>query len=332
VTAHTDTPDPTAVLVRRVIAHLLDAALYAVALLVPVALFADSRTIAVGESLDRVGRLGGEDPYVFRGNTVYFVTQSELITAALIALGVFLLTAVVMQGLTGRTAGKWVTGVRAVRPDGSNPGLGRAFVRELCWIIDGIPSFVVALVGGILALVTTGRRRVGDFLGRTYVVHRRFAGMPIVAPGGDTGAPGGPDEAGAASGVAVAAAADDSTGAEPVPVGDAVSDDRAATEAAWAPAAEGPDEAAPAVPPAAAGDQGEPAGAEEPAEGDGSGEEPAHGDGPDDEGETAAAGTVEPTPPRWDPDRRAYISYDPRRGGWLQHDTETGEWGPISRA
>lgn len=370
VTADPTAPDPTAVMVRRVIAFYIDLAIYLVAALVPLTLLSDSRPVAVGESLDRVGRLDGGDFYAFKGATVYTISDSQVLTSALIALGVFLLLAVVLQGLTGRTIGKFVTGIRTVRPDGTRPGLVRAFIRELCWIIDGIPTLVLPLVGGILALVTTGRRRIGDMLGRTYVVHRGFAGSAIVHPDGDAAdseaeQTSETDETAVVAPVIAASGADDTV----EPRSGAVTDDRAASEAAWAREGDtddavsdiggdgtgadqavvgetGTDEADAGATalgePDTVGDEAgiDETGADETEAGTTTDGESDAGDGgpidatvdSDDGAPASAADRDEPTAPRWDPDRRAYISYDPRRGGWLQHDTETGEWGPISRA
>lgn len=330
-------PDATAVLPRRVVGHLIDAAVYAAAFLIPVALLRETIPVGeLGEVPDRLGRLDGGEFYTYQGDSAYVVTESDLLTAGLITLGVYLLLGVVLQGLTGRTAGKFVVGVRAVRADGSRPGILRAFVRELFWIVDGIPSWVFALVGGIVALFTTGRRRVGDLVAGTYVVKRDFAGQPVV-PAGDTEAGAAPEEtdeqpeAAAVETTAVAAGVDT-----------AVGDDRASAEAAWAPepgpadedkppidwsAVTGPSvtETAPeteAVPEAEAVPETE--AAVEAAPEAGAAAEP-------ETAPEAAEPASQPTSPKWDPARRAYISYDPRRGEWLQHDTETGTWGPISR-
>jgi uncharacterized RDD family membrane protein YckC len=276
VTAATAPPDPTAVLGRRIIAHIIDTVVYAAAFLIPAGLFVESRDFAPGESIDRVGQAANGDLLGYSGSTVYTLSESDWMLALGIAAGVFFLSTVLVQGLTGRTLGKFVTGIRTVNADGNRPGILRALVRSLSWIIDGIPSFAVPIVGGILALVTTGRRRLGDLLGGTYVVHRRFAGTPILHPeetAGDAAADTAPDEE-----------------TEDAP---AVTDDHAASEAAWVEPEPEP-EPEPADTPAERGDN--------------------------------------PSEPTWDADRKAYISYDPRRGGWLQHDTETGEWGPISES
>jgi uncharacterized RDD family membrane protein YckC len=182
VTAATTPPDPTAVLGRRILAHIIDTVVYAAAFLIPAVLLTESRDFAPGETLDRLGQASNGDLLTYWGSTVYTLSESDWMLALGIAAGVFFLSTVLVQGLTGRTLGKFVTGIRTVNADGNRPGILRALVRSLSWIIDGIPSFAVPIVGGIIALVTTGRRRLGDLLGGTYVVHRSFAGTPILQP------------------------------------------------------------------------------------------------------------------------------------------------------
>jgi hypothetical protein len=75
-----------------------------------------------------------------------------------------------------------VTGIRTVRDDGRPPGLLKALVRWLLWIVDGFP-YVLPLVGFITALTTVGHRRVGDMAAGTYVVRSSAAGSPVVVPG-----------------------------------------------------------------------------------------------------------------------------------------------------
>jgi uncharacterized RDD family membrane protein YckC len=89
---------------------------------------------------------------------------------------------VVLQGLTGWTIGKLLTGIRVVRDDGRPPGLLKALVRWLLWVLDGFP-YIVPLVGFITALTTVGHRRVGDMAAGTYVVRSSAAGSPVVVPG-----------------------------------------------------------------------------------------------------------------------------------------------------
>src|SRR3546814_9866866 len=89
---------------------------------------------------------------------------------------------VVLQGLTGWTIGKLITGLRVVGEDGRAPGLGKALLRWVLWVLDGFP-YVLPLVGGIVALTTVGHRRVGAMAAKTFVVDRGAMGSPIVEIG-----------------------------------------------------------------------------------------------------------------------------------------------------
>jgi uncharacterized RDD family membrane protein YckC len=89
---------------------------------------------------------------------------------------------VVLQGFTGWTPGKLLTGIRTVQEDGSRPGFVKALLRWLLWIADGFPYFL-PLVGFIVGLTTTGHRRIGDMVAKTFVVRRDAAGSPIVVHG-----------------------------------------------------------------------------------------------------------------------------------------------------
>jgi uncharacterized RDD family membrane protein YckC len=73
---------------------------------------------------------------------------------------------VLLPGLKGTTPGKSAVGIRIVKDDGSNPGIGRALVRAIFWAIEG---WLIAL---IVALVTERNQRVGDLVASTYVVDK----------------------------------------------------------------------------------------------------------------------------------------------------------------
>ncbi len=216
--AHPVQADPTAVFGRRVLAALIDAAL----ILVPVIMLVSSNfeyyegdnirvngASVTGEEFCRefLDERGG-----FCVNTeaiddrVYF---SEGGTAGGTALywAATILMLVVVQGMTGWTIGKLLVGIRCVREDGRPPGVVKALVRWLLWIVDGFPYFL-PLVGFIVGLTTVGHRRVGDMAAQTFVVRSAAAGAPIVVPGltapapvavGTWGAPP-PDETGATTG------------------------------------------------------------------------------------------------------------------------------------
>jgi len=73
----------------------------------------------------------------------------------------------VLAGLTGFTIGKWAAGLRILRDDGHEIGIGRAFLRHFA----GYPlSFVTLGVGFLMAALTTRGRALHDVLAGTLVV------------------------------------------------------------------------------------------------------------------------------------------------------------------
>ncbi len=181
--------DPTAVFGRRVVATLVDGAV----VLVP--------TIAVVTSEFEylsVAQLGGMDPQQYCdqymeqqqgicvntaevNDRVYF-NDGSMLGGGLAFWGLGLVLLVLLQGITGWTPGKLLTGIRVVRADGRPPGIGKALVRWLLWVVDGQPCGL-PLVGFITGLTTTGHRRVGDMVAKTFVVRASAAGSPVSIPG-----------------------------------------------------------------------------------------------------------------------------------------------------
>ncbi|HET6892315.1 MAG TPA: RDD family protein [Pyrinomonadaceae bacterium] len=85
----------------------------------------------------------------------------------MIALSVAVLDLGVLAGLTGKTIGKWTTGLRVQRPNGEEPGVGRALLRHFV----GYPlSFLTLGFGFLLAALTTRGRALHDFIADTVVV------------------------------------------------------------------------------------------------------------------------------------------------------------------
>jgi uncharacterized RDD family membrane protein YckC len=86
-----------------------------------------------------------------------------LLTAVVIAV----LDLGILPGLTGRTLGKWATGLRIERVDGNNPGIGRALLRHFV----GYPlSFLLLGLGFLVAAVTVRGRTLHDIIAGTQVV------------------------------------------------------------------------------------------------------------------------------------------------------------------
>jgi uncharacterized RDD family membrane protein YckC len=76
---------------------------------------------------------------------------------------------VLAEGLTGRTLGKRIVGIRVVGEDGADITFGAALVRNLLRIVDGLLGY---LVGVIFALTSPRRQRLGDRAAHTVVVRR----------------------------------------------------------------------------------------------------------------------------------------------------------------
>jgi uncharacterized RDD family membrane protein YckC len=73
----------------------------------------------------------------------------------------------ILPGLTGLTLGKWATGLRIERVDGSRVGIGRAFLRHFV----GYPlSFLILGIGFLMATVTSRARGLHDIIAGTLVV------------------------------------------------------------------------------------------------------------------------------------------------------------------
>ena len=88
----------------------------------------------------------------------------------LVALLAAALNLGVLPGLTGFTAGKWATGLRILRDDGSEIGIGRAFLRHFL----GYPlSFIPFGLGFVLAAFNSRGRSLHDLIVGTIVVRER---------------------------------------------------------------------------------------------------------------------------------------------------------------
>ncbi|HKT00017.1 MAG TPA: RDD family protein [Rugosimonospora sp.] len=101
------------------------------------------------------------------GSSGFSLTQLSS-GGSLLLLVVVVLYYVLLEGLTGRTVGKFVTGIRVIdEATGRPPGAGKAFVRTLLRLIDGIFGY---LVGFVIVIASEKRRRLGDMVARTLVV------------------------------------------------------------------------------------------------------------------------------------------------------------------
>jgi uncharacterized RDD family membrane protein YckC len=186
--------DPTKVFGRRVGAAVIDGVIVAVPTFIVVSSEFEyielGSTDAASEFCDTFNDSFESGICVNADNTAYF--NDDFSPAPfLVGLGGGLLLFVLLQGLLGWTVGKLLTGIRTVQADGSKPGLGRALVRWLCLLLVDSQPCGIPLVGFITGLTSTGHRRVGDMVAKTYVVRKSAAGSPIAVPGVSV-APGAP--------------------------------------------------------------------------------------------------------------------------------------------
>jgi uncharacterized RDD family membrane protein YckC len=86
-------------------------------------------------------------------------------------LAVIFLYFVLLEGLAGGTVGKHVVGLRVVGTGGDRVGLGKALVRNILRLVDGLP--VMGILGAILIATTSERTRLGDWVAGTRVVRIR---------------------------------------------------------------------------------------------------------------------------------------------------------------
>lgn len=200
-----DDKDPTAVLIRRYLAYLVDALLLAALAIGVLWATAESDTLdglnreleAEGDApleasnLERFKDMDGtwvifaEDAPVVGDDRIVLVEQSDRQRVVLAYLAGWVLLYVGLQGFTGATVGKAAAGIRALKRDGSPPGIVRALGRSILLPIDAIPSLFIPVVGPVVALITAkkGHKRLGDLVGGTYVVDKDARGAAIRLPG-----------------------------------------------------------------------------------------------------------------------------------------------------
>ena len=179
----------TKVVGRRVLAYILDSLILGV--------IVAGLWFAFTSSVSKAGHTGG----IVIGNTRHGFTSSGNRAAWLAISGVLaLVLLVILPGVRGWSPGKLIAGIRLVNAEGRPPGVLRSLLREILWVVDGLPG--LNLVGFITATVTKANQRVGDLVARTFVVRADVAGAPIgqlvpeVAGFAPTVAPGVPPGAG----------------------------------------------------------------------------------------------------------------------------------------
>jgi uncharacterized RDD family membrane protein YckC len=184
--------DPTAVIGRRIAAYVVDALMRSIILVIAFFLLAENPSSPAeltasqldlvdanfDQTIDVEAKWNFDDAFggVHNDDEVWFVEGGEFSFVNLLFLGYGLLMFVSLEGGTGRTLGKSMFGIATVDEEGRPPGVGRALVRWLLFIIDLLLLFVPALIA---VLTSRGHRRIGDMAARTYVVRADALGQPI---------------------------------------------------------------------------------------------------------------------------------------------------------
>jgi uncharacterized RDD family membrane protein YckC len=160
---------PTQVVGRRVAAFIIDGLILAV--ISAIGWFALTKNVSPGGCIGGGVEINGK----CRGFEAGSSNRAIWIAINTIAsIGILW----VMQGLTGKTPGKAMMGIQVVNAEGRPPGIGRAALRSILWIIDDFPYIVPFLTGFITALTSQRNQRVGDMVASTFVVDKNAAGSP----------------------------------------------------------------------------------------------------------------------------------------------------------
>lgn len=173
--------DPTAVMGRRYGAFFIDLAISLLVSGIVFAATAEQRTVAEMLRIEGCRVDAGSDQVECDDRAIVQVDDTVYEATAATALGIvgfsFLYFAL-LQGLTGSTLGKLMTGIRVVREDGSVQGIGRGVIRWLLLFVDG--PLTLYLCGIITTATSRGHRRLGDMAASTYVVGAAHVGRPVV--------------------------------------------------------------------------------------------------------------------------------------------------------
>lgn len=80
----------------------------------------------------------------------------------------------ILEGLWGRTLGKYFQGLIVRRLDGSRAGWGAALIRTIMRIIEVNPALFGALPAGLVLISSKRKQRIGDMLAGTIVVSEKL--------------------------------------------------------------------------------------------------------------------------------------------------------------
>ncbi len=169
--------DPTAVIGRRVVAKIIDYLIFLPAAAIPYAEAVrsfSSRTVADATSYCNAMSTRSHLCMPVDPTTVW---QFDVPSPRWYLVPIcFWMIVAWLEGHYGWTPGKLAAGIRVIRDTTGRPcGFGRALIRNLLWIVDGI---FFGLVAVLVANRSAGHKRLGDNAAGTLVVHRAVWGTP----------------------------------------------------------------------------------------------------------------------------------------------------------
>jgi uncharacterized RDD family membrane protein YckC len=170
--------DPTSVIGRRILAFVIDYALVVVLGFIVINATVDSYDIGgLSRPCDVFEQTQGDVAACFESDdeTITVIEDNSDFAVLLLPLILALANWVILQGATGASLGKHITGLRVVDNRGTLAGYGRMLVRTLMLIIDMACFFLPGLIS---MGVSKGHRRLGDMVANTYVVGAQDVGTP----------------------------------------------------------------------------------------------------------------------------------------------------------
>ncbi|UCG04373.1 MAG: RDD family protein [Candidatus Heimdallarchaeota archaeon] len=78
---------------------------------------------------------------------------------------------ILLEGLLGQTIGKFITGIKVIKRDGSKPGIVASCIRNILRVIDSLPT--LHIYGIYLILKSPDKTRFGDKKARTIVINKK---------------------------------------------------------------------------------------------------------------------------------------------------------------
>ena len=174
--------DPREVRGRRIGAVFIDAALLIVPSVLIAFAFLEKRT-----DISACGDIDTTLKSCFKaGDNFYVATDGRFLAWQGVSLLLGFAYYALLQGSTGWTLGKLMVGVRVVDRTGSRCGVGRAFLRYLPFlgpalvpVVGGIIVILMSIAEFVLILAHPRSQRLGDMLGKTYVIAADAVGHPV---------------------------------------------------------------------------------------------------------------------------------------------------------